>query len=131
LKGKGSAGYLNLIGSTIHNTIDGLSIGLAFSTGDSSVYVPIVIAIFMHEIPRELGDVAILLKSRFSGCQTICSNGCINLLAVVGAVIGLSTSELSDAAQDYIMVFVAGNFIYIASDIWKHLFNDNWKYNIL
>lgn len=52
-------------------------------------------------------------------------------MAVVGAVIGLSTSELSDVAQDYIMVFVAGNFIYIASDIWKHLFNDNWKYNIL
>lgn len=63
--------------------------------------------------------------------QTICSNGVINLLAVVGAIIGLSTSSLSPQVQDYIMVFVAGNFVYIASDIWKHLFNDNWKNNIL
>lgn len=29
------------------------------------------------------------------------------------------------------MVFVAGNFVYIASDIWKHLFNDDWRHNIL
>jgi zinc transporter ZupT len=48
IKGKGAAGYLNLIGSTIHNTIDGLSIGLAFSAGVSTTYVPIVIAIFIH-----------------------------------------------------------------------------------
>ena len=95
-KGKGSAGYLNLIGSAIHNIIDGLSIGLAFSTGDSTIYIPVVVAIFAHEIPRELGDVAILLKNKFSSWQTICSNGLFNLLAVVGAIIGLSTSTLSD-----------------------------------
>ena len=29
------------------------------------------------------------------------------------------------------MVFVAGNFIYIASDIWRHLFNSGWKSNLL
>ena len=120
-----------MIGSTIHNTIDGLTIGLAFSTGDSTVYVPVVVAIFIHEIPRELGDVAILLKSRFTGWQTICSNGTINMLAVVGAIIGLSTSSLPDSAKNYIMVFVAGNFVYIASDIWKHLFLDSWRSNLL
>ena len=108
-----------------------MTIGLAFSTGDRTTYIPVVVAIFIHEIPRELGDVAILLKSRFTGWQTICSNGLINLLAVVGAIIGLSTSSLSDEAKNYIMVFVAGNFIYIASDIWKHLFNDDWKHNVL
>ena len=47
-KDKGSAGYLNLLGSAIHNIIDGLSIGLSFSTGNSSVYVPVVVAIFAH-----------------------------------------------------------------------------------
>lgn len=122
---------MNLIGSTIHNTIDGLSIGLAFSTGESSNYIPIVIAIFIHEIPRQLGDVAILLKSKFSPWQTVCSNGLINMLAIVGAIIGLSTSSLSDQAKDYIMIFVAGNFVYIASDIWKHLLNDKWKHNLV
>lgn len=49
------------------------------------------------------------------------------MLAVVGAIIGLSTSSLSEEAKEYIMVFVAGNFVYIASDIWKHLFISDWK----
>jgi zinc transporter ZupT len=71
------------------------------------------------------------LKSKFSNWQTICSNGLINLLAIVGAIIGLATNNLSDEAKNYIMVFVAGNFIYIASDIWRHLFNSTWKSNLL
>lgn len=33
LKGKGSAGYMNLLGSFIHNFIDGLALGVAFATG--------------------------------------------------------------------------------------------------
>lgn len=34
LKGKGPVGYMNLIGSLIHNFIDGLALGVAFATGD-------------------------------------------------------------------------------------------------
>jgi zinc transporter ZupT len=33
-RGKGSAGYLNLLGSFIHNFVDGLSIGLVFAIGN-------------------------------------------------------------------------------------------------
>ncbi len=47
-KGKGSAGYLNLLGSFIHNFIDGVTIGLGFATGDVHIYVPIVITVFAH-----------------------------------------------------------------------------------
>lgn len=47
-KGKGSAGYLNLLGSLIHNFVDGLTIGLAFATGDKHYYTPILIAVFAH-----------------------------------------------------------------------------------
>ena len=32
-KGKGSIGYLNLLASLIHNFLDGLAIGVGFSTG--------------------------------------------------------------------------------------------------
>lgn len=31
--GKGTAGYLNLVGSFIHNFVDGLTTGLVFATG--------------------------------------------------------------------------------------------------
>lgn len=123
-KGKDSSGYLNLLGSLVHNFIDGLALGVAFSTGDSEVFVPVLVAIIAHEIPRELGDVAILLKSSFTEKQTILCNGTINLISILGCIIGLAIINLSDIVKAYIMIFVAGNFIYIASDIWRHLFKN-------
>ncbi len=48
MKGKGSAGYLNLIGSFIHNFMDGIALGAAFGTGSSSTFIPVIIAIVAH-----------------------------------------------------------------------------------
>lgn len=66
MKGKGAAGYMNIFGSAIHNVFDGLALGIAFATGNPTEIIPVVVAIIAHEIPRELGDVAILLKSQFT-----------------------------------------------------------------
>jgi len=76
--------------------MDGISIGLAFATGNKTFYAPVVMAIFIHEIPRELGDVAILLESRFSGIQAILSNGFINVMSLVGVIAGLATVGVSE-----------------------------------
>jgi hypothetical protein len=54
------------------------------------------------------------------------SNGLINLLSLIGCIIGLATSGLSDVTQTYIMVFVAGNFLYIGADIWRHILKGKW-----
>lgn len=67
------------------------------------------------------------MKSRFSGIQTILCNGTINFLSLFGVIAGLAAVNLSDAAQTYIMVSVAGNFIYIAADIWQNLFRNTGK----
>jgi len=48
LKGKKSAGYLNLLSSLVHNFFDGFAIGVGFASQDKSVYIPVVIAIFAH-----------------------------------------------------------------------------------
>jgi zinc transporter ZupT len=69
-----------------------------------------------------MGDVAILLKSRFSEWETILSNGIVNLISLLGVLMGLYSNDLSPETKQYALVFVAGNFIYIASDIWKNLF---------
>ena len=46
--------------------MDGLAIGIAFSTGNPDDFVPVLVAVICHEIPREMGDVAILLKNEFT-----------------------------------------------------------------
>lgn len=121
-----------MISSLLHNFIDGLAIGLAFSLGNPSEFVPITVGIIAHEIPREMGDVAILLKSRFNEKETILSNGIVNLISLVGVYLGLTSHSLSPTTKQYALVFVAGNFLYIASDIWKNLFHHrNFFVNLL
>lgn len=112
---------MNLIGSFIHNFIDGLALGIAFATANPTEIVPVIIAIIAHEIPRELGDVAVLLKSNFTETQTVLCNGVVNFVSLIGVIIGLAVVHLDEIAKIYIMVFVAGNFVYIATDIWQNI----------
>lgn len=121
MRGKKTAGYLNLISSFIHNFFDGFAIGAAFASKSSNTYIPVIIAIFAHEIPREMGDVGILMKSNFDSCQTIFWNAIINTMSMVGVVVGLGLGSIGEAVQIYILAFVAGNFIYIGADIWRNL----------
>ena len=112
---------MNLLSSFVHNFFDGLGIGIGFASGNQNTIIPIVIAIFAHEIPREMGDVGILIKNGFSNVQTVLCNGFINFMSLFGVLAGLGLGNISDETQNYVLVFVAGNFIYIGADIWKHL----------
>ena len=71
-----------------------------------------------------MGDVGILLTNKFTEIQTVICNGTINLISIVGCLIGLGISNADDATKMYILCFVAGNFIYISADIWRNLFNN-------
>jgi zinc and cadmium transporter len=110
-----------LLSSFVHNFFDGLGIGIGFASGNQNTIIPIVIAIFAHEIPREMGDVGILIKNGFSNVQTVLCNGFINFMSLFGVLAGLGLGNISDETQNYVLVFVAGNFIYIGADIWRHL----------
>ena len=71
-----------------------------------------------------MGDVGILLTNKFTEMQTVICNGTINLISIIGCLIGLGISNTDDATKIYILCFVAGNFIYISADIWRNLFNN-------
>ena len=44
----------------------------------------------------------------------------------------MNSNDLSNAVKQHVLVFVAGNFLYIAADIWKNLLrNVSLKMNIL
>lgn len=65
-----------------------------------------------------------MLKSRFSEAQTVLCNGVVNFVSLIGVIIGLAVINLDKLAKTYIMVYVAGNFVYIAADIWQNLFKN-------
>ena len=63
-----------------------------------------------------------MIKSRFDDCQAKVCSAVPKIMIVVGVAAGLGLETTSEAAKYYIVSFVAGSFIYIASDIWKNLF---------
>jgi zinc transporter ZupT len=113
-KNKKPVGMMSLISSVIHNTLDGVAIGIVFAGRNTSVILSTCVALLLHEIPKELGDAGILISSNFKVWSVVFWNFLINICSIVGAIIGLSTGEISDASQSYAMAFVAGNFLYIS-----------------
>jgi zinc and cadmium transporter len=106
--------YMNLVGDSIHNFIDGMIMAASFV-----VSVPLgittTIAISTHEIPQEIGDFGVLLYGGFSKRRAIMLNFVVALTAVFGGIVGYFVSNLIDNIVLFILPFAAGGFIYIAA----------------
>ena len=88
--------WMIIFGDGIHNFIDGLSIGAAFSesilTGMS-----VSLAVLCEEFPHELGDFAVLLNSGMTVRQAMMYNFLSACTCYLGLIIGQST--LSSLAE--------------------------------
>ena len=114
LKGRGVTGIMVLLADFIHNAMDGIGIGVTFASGDKTLALSTFIAILAHEIPKEISGMGVLVESNFPLKQAWFCNGVLNFSALIGAVIGLSIGAINEAANAYVMAFVAGNFLYIS-----------------
>jgi len=106
--------YMNLIGDTVHNFIDGLIISASFV-----VSIPLglttTIAIAAHEIPQEIGDFGVLIYGGFEKKKAIVLNFIVALTVVAGGVVGYFISKSIEQVAIYLLPFAAGGFIYIAA----------------
>ncbi|XP_035737992.1 zinc transporter ZIP13 homolog [Vespa mandarinia] len=112
-KSKHIAGYLNLMANCIDNFTHGLAVGgsflMSFRLGALTTF-----AILVHEIPHEVGDFAILLRSGFSRWDAARAQ----LLTATGGIFGslaaiiFSGGEV-EARTGWILPFTAGGFLHI------------------
>lgn len=102
-----------LFGDGVHNFIDGIVIALSFSLG-TEVGIATTIAVFLHEIPQEIGDFGVLLHAGWEKKKIILANLGTALMTIVGAVIGYFALPYISPILPYIIGFSAGTFIYIA-----------------
>ncbi|MEI6462314.1 MAG: ZIP family metal transporter [bacterium] len=94
----------------IHNFIDGVAIAASFSVS-FPLGIATTIAIIFHEIPKEVGSIAVLLKSGLNISNSIR----LNLLTAVFALLGvLFVNILPKGFEPYLLAFTAGNFLYIS-----------------
>ncbi|KKA28232.1 hypothetical protein TD95_002416 [Thielaviopsis punctulata] len=128
------AGYLNLIADFTHNITDGLAMSASFYASPT-VGASTMLAVFLHEIPHEVGDFALLIQSGFSkraamGAQFVTAIG-----AFLGTLIGVAVQELGGKGGfdefgmprnggiwgtslswgDMLLPFTAGTFLYVGT----------------
>lgn len=109
-----SFGYMNLVGDSIHNFIDGLIIASTVMANPALGIVS-TIAIALHEIPQEVGDFGVLIHSGFSNKKALISNYLIALTVVLGGVVGYFALSHLQNIIPYLLPFAAGGFVYIAA----------------
>ncbi|XP_053619730.1 zinc transporter ZIP13 homolog [Plodia interpunctella] len=113
---KDVAGYLNLMANSIDNFTHGLAVGGSFLVG-FRVGALTTFAILVHEIPHEVGDFAILLKSGFSRWEAAKAQLATASAGLVGAMTAVMFSGARNAIEaktSWIVPFTAGGFLHIA-----------------
>ncbi|KAI9000622.1 Zinc/iron permease [Trametes punicea] len=133
--------YLNLFGDFVHNITDGLAMAASFYSSPL-IGATTTLACFAHEIPHEIADYSILVRSGFTKKQAMQSQFLTAIGAFVGTFMGIGIRNLSAAAEveshvsdlaaairqtaagilgttvqlaDLVIPFVAGGFMYIGA----------------
>ena len=108
-----SAASLVIVGDAFHTFVDGAVIAAAVLTS-IPLGITTALAVAAHEIPQEVGDVAILLRAGFSRGRAFT----LNLLSGIGGILGaagmLAASQSMPSLLPYVLAFAAGNFLYVA-----------------
>ncbi|CAH1154059.1 unnamed protein product [Phaedon cochleariae] len=110
------AGYLNLVANTLDNFTHGLSLGGAFLVSPK-IGLLTTFAILVHEIPHEVGDFAILLRSGFTRWhaavfQILTAGG--GLIGAMFAIVSSGAKTSLEARSSWILPFTTGTFLHIA-----------------
>nr|BAJ84913.1 predicted protein [Hordeum vulgare subsp. vulgare] len=106
-------GYLNLFSDGVHNFTDGMALGSAFLLHGSVGGWSRTLFLLAHELPQEIGDFGILVRSGFTVSKALFFNFLSALVALGGTALALSLGT-DPGHSSLIEGFTAGGFIYIA-----------------
>jgi len=110
-----TSGWLNLLANIIDNFTHGLAVAASYCVSTKCGLLTTVI-VLLHEIPHEVGDFAILLRSGFdrwkaAKCQILTASG--GVLGALTALLAESTQEAGNATA-WLLPFSAGGFLYVS-----------------
>jgi len=109
----GMAAPMVIIGDAFHNFLDGVVIGTAVRTS-VPLGVSTALAVATHEIPQELGDMAILLHAGYSRRKALILNLISGASAVLGAILAVLALEWVPHVNEYVLSVAAAGFLYVA-----------------
>jgi len=105
---------LILVSDAIHNFIDGVAIAIAYMASPK-LGVVVALATLFHEIPKETGDLAVLLASGMKKSKAIFYNLLTALVSLMGAVFAFYLVNVTENLIGPMLGIAAGMFLYVAS----------------
>ena len=109
----GMAAPMVIIGDAFHNFLDGVIIGTAVRTS-VPLGISTALAVATHEIPQEIGDMAILLNAGYSRRKAFVLNLVSGASAVLGALVAVFALEWVPQITQYVLSVAAAGFLYVA-----------------
>src|SRR5206468_1337671 len=104
---------LVVIGDAFHNFIDGAIISTAVMTS-IPLGINTAIAVAAHEIPQEVGDVAILLAAGYTRGGALMLNIVSGASGLAGAALAYFAVEVIPGIRPFILAMSAASLLYIA-----------------
>jgi zinc and cadmium transporter len=109
----GATAPLVFVGDAFHNFIDGAIICTAVLTS-VPLGINTAIAVAAHEIPQEVGDVAILLAAGYSRGRALMLNVVSGGSGLLGAALAYFAVEVIPGIRPFILAMSAASLLYIA-----------------
>ncbi len=114
-----------------HNVCDGVALAASFYASPT-IGATTAVAVFLHEIPHEVGDFALLVQSGFTKQQAMGAQFFTAIGAFIGTLIGIAVQELGGGEGaalgmreglggtsltwgDMMLPFTAGTFLYVGT----------------
>ena len=102
--------FMIITGDGLHNFFDGIAIGVSYGSS-LTVGISTSIAILCHELPHEIGDFAVLIKSGMTIKRAVIYNTLSSILCLLGATTGVFIGKID---VGWVSALIAGMFLYIS-----------------
>ena len=109
----GKGGVLILIGSSLHNLVDGILIAAACLT-DPTLGVLAATSIILHEVPHKLGDFVVLTNAGLTRERAFLLILFSSTCSALGGLFGYLLLEHALNTLPYLLIVAATSFLYIS-----------------
>ena len=109
----------------LHNTSDGAAVAAAFLVSPRLGLLT-TLAVVAHEVPKEIGDFALLTAAGMGRIRAIVALAIVQLTAGIGALAAVLLVSFWSSAEGLVLGIAAGTFLYIAAtDLLPELLHES------
>ena len=118
--------YAMLVVDSLHTAMDGIVIGTSFASGIPTGLTA-AFATAAHEIPQEVGDFSIMIRSKMEKKKIAKLQIVSALILVPFAVIAFFVGDALKSCLPTLLALIAGFFLYIALNEIYSIIKTIWK----